>query len=230
MLLRRISQHVKEQNWFAVAIDFFIVVAGILIAFQITSWNEERKDNKREQQIIERLHSDFTMLEKNTDEYVEFLEVNAPIIEKFQQQIINYPKGADLDLMQSFFETAFNLPPPQGQSDTYQQLITNGDMSVLNNESLRAELVNHASLTNFYLHASQASREWSRPYVMPLVRLGSLLQVLPMDEAISSSGSRADLIIAINLYKDVFESQLLLLKEHKASFAKVNGTLIKEKS
>ena len=42
MLLRSISKHVREQNWFAVALDFFIVVAGILIAFQITNWNEAK--------------------------------------------------------------------------------------------------------------------------------------------------------------------------------------------
>lgn len=40
MLLRRISQHVTDQNWFAVVLDFLIVVAGILIAFQITNWRE----------------------------------------------------------------------------------------------------------------------------------------------------------------------------------------------
>lgn len=43
MLLRRITQHVKDQNWFAVGIDFVIVVVGILIAFQITNWNEARE-------------------------------------------------------------------------------------------------------------------------------------------------------------------------------------------
>jgi hypothetical protein len=34
MLLRRIIEHVKKQEWTAIAIDFLIVVAGILIAFQ----------------------------------------------------------------------------------------------------------------------------------------------------------------------------------------------------
>lgn len=43
MILRRITKHVKDQNWFAVGIDFVIVVAGILIAFQITNWSEERQ-------------------------------------------------------------------------------------------------------------------------------------------------------------------------------------------
>ena len=43
MLLRRITEHVKAQNWTAVALDFVIVVVGILIAFQITNWNEARQ-------------------------------------------------------------------------------------------------------------------------------------------------------------------------------------------
>ena len=44
MILRRITKHVKDQNWFAVGLDFIIVLAGILIAFQITNWNEEKSD------------------------------------------------------------------------------------------------------------------------------------------------------------------------------------------
>ena len=44
MILRRITKHVKDQNWFAVALDFFIVLAGILIAFQITNWSESQSE------------------------------------------------------------------------------------------------------------------------------------------------------------------------------------------
>ena len=44
MILRRISKHVKDQNWFAVGIDFFIVLAGILIAFRITNWSQDQTE------------------------------------------------------------------------------------------------------------------------------------------------------------------------------------------
>lgn len=44
MLLRRITQHVKDQNWIAVVLDFVIVVVGILIAFQISSMAEKRSE------------------------------------------------------------------------------------------------------------------------------------------------------------------------------------------
>lgn len=44
MILRRITKHVKEQNWFAVFLDFVIVVIGILIAFQITNFSDARRE------------------------------------------------------------------------------------------------------------------------------------------------------------------------------------------
>ena len=58
MLLRSITKHVKDQNWFAVALDFFIVVVGILIAFQITNWNEARADRRLENRYKTELIND----------------------------------------------------------------------------------------------------------------------------------------------------------------------------
>jgi len=58
MLLRNITKHVRDQNWFAVALDFFIVVVGILIAFQITNWGEARGERHREAQILHEIATD----------------------------------------------------------------------------------------------------------------------------------------------------------------------------
>ncbi|MEL6859245.1 MAG: hypothetical protein AAFO74_12730 [Pseudomonadota bacterium] len=43
MLLRRITKHVKDQNWFAVGIDFCIVVIGVFIGIQVANWNDARQ-------------------------------------------------------------------------------------------------------------------------------------------------------------------------------------------
>lgn len=42
MLFRRITKHVREQNWFAVGIDFCIVVIGVFIGIQVANWNDTR--------------------------------------------------------------------------------------------------------------------------------------------------------------------------------------------
>ena len=58
MLLRRISQHVKDQNWFAVLIDFIIVVFGVFIGIQVANWNGERENRQLEREYLNRLHAE----------------------------------------------------------------------------------------------------------------------------------------------------------------------------
>ena len=67
MFYRRIKTRVEQENWFAVAIDFFIVVFGIFAGFQLTEWNADRNDRLAEVTILERL----------IDEYQENLELLA---------------------------------------------------------------------------------------------------------------------------------------------------------
>lgn len=56
MLLRRVMQHVKDQNWVAVGIDFVIVVVGLFIGIQVASWNNARRDREAEALYLDRLH------------------------------------------------------------------------------------------------------------------------------------------------------------------------------
>lgn len=42
MILRRITKHVKDQNWFAVALDFVIVVIGVGVALAAGEWLNAR--------------------------------------------------------------------------------------------------------------------------------------------------------------------------------------------
>lgn len=61
MLLRSLTKHVREQNWFAVGIDFLIVIVGILIAFQITTWKEDYANRTGLQKALERLDKEVSL-------------------------------------------------------------------------------------------------------------------------------------------------------------------------
>lgn len=37
MILRRIKSHVEKENWFAVGIDFAIVVIGVFVGLQVAN-------------------------------------------------------------------------------------------------------------------------------------------------------------------------------------------------
>ncbi|NNE40935.1 MAG: hypothetical protein HKN14_08450 [Marinicaulis sp.] len=58
MLLRRITEHVKAQNWFAVGLDFLIVVVGVFIGLQVSNWNNVATAKAEEQQLLTQMQSD----------------------------------------------------------------------------------------------------------------------------------------------------------------------------
>ena len=75
MLLRRITQHVKDQNWFAVFLDFLIVVLGVFMGLQVQNWAGEQGRRQLELNYTERLHS----------EVMELQDKRAPILAARQQ-------------------------------------------------------------------------------------------------------------------------------------------------
>jgi len=54
MILRRITRHVKRQDWFAVWLDLIVVVAGIYIGLQADAWMSSRLDRDIERIILPR--------------------------------------------------------------------------------------------------------------------------------------------------------------------------------
>ncbi len=55
MILRRLSQALKEQNWMAIGIEFVLLVVGVFLGIQVANWNEERRDHNREHAYLARI-------------------------------------------------------------------------------------------------------------------------------------------------------------------------------
>ncbi len=58
MILRRLSQSLKEQNWTAIWIEFILLVSGVFLGIQVSNWNSERVTNKQSEIFTERLRED----------------------------------------------------------------------------------------------------------------------------------------------------------------------------
>lgn len=55
MIVQRLNEAIRSQNWANVFIEFFIVVLGIFVGLQANNWNESRLDRKQERESLERL-------------------------------------------------------------------------------------------------------------------------------------------------------------------------------
>jgi len=67
MILRSITEHVRTQNWFAVGIDFFIVVVGVFIGIQVANWNEAQAERARELLLLGELRAELADSIRQTD-------------------------------------------------------------------------------------------------------------------------------------------------------------------
>ncbi|TCO78191.1 hypothetical protein [Chromatocurvus halotolerans] len=228
MLFRRISEHVRHQNWTAVVLDFAIVVVGVFIGIQVSNWNEGRSATAREAQLIQDLHRDFLALSNEVAEKSALLQVSKVKFSEFASAVTSEPPELDAEMQREFKETGFNLPPMAAQSATYEQLVSSGDMNLISSKDLRGLLVEHALLTRRMHVLDQQVREWSRPYVVPLVRLTMLLSDQALEKALSGAGSREDLIVALKIHEAVFAQQLALFQEHQASFSTLEELLSAE--
>ena len=59
--MRRIVQHLKDQNWTAVGIDFLIVVVGVWLGAEAANWNEARRVREGEKAFLRDVAADLTL-------------------------------------------------------------------------------------------------------------------------------------------------------------------------
>ena len=141
MLLRRVIQHVKKQEWTAIWIDLVIVVVGVFIGIQVSNWNAGRVDDAWAQAYLARikdnLRSDMESIERRT---VFWRQVG-----DYGNNAIRYAEtGALVDgsawkTVLAFYQ-ASQVWTWTGNDTTFQELLNGGELSLIRDESLRTTL------------------------------------------------------------------------------------------
>ncbi|MEM7327347.1 MAG: hypothetical protein AAF437_01330 [Pseudomonadota bacterium] len=147
MLLRRITKHVKDQNWFAVGIDFFIVVVGVFIGMQVANWNSASVSQRTEQALLFQLHEEIVKAE---------LELNSPRVD---------PPGVDERIrlfVSAFFRDPADVPDEElcdvitgvnqlpyviGTMSAVEELVSTGRLSQLKDKALRESITEYYELS-----------------------------------------------------------------------------------
>lgn len=64
MILRRIGEAVRRQDWFVVLVEVLVVIFGVFIGLQVDDWNQARQDREAEKRFLEQILLD---LEQDQD-------------------------------------------------------------------------------------------------------------------------------------------------------------------
>lgn len=79
------SRFIRQHDWSAVVVEIIVVIVGLMLAFQMDRWWEQRGDRAQEAEYIARLIADVEALEHVlgkasalTDALSEYLELFEP--------------------------------------------------------------------------------------------------------------------------------------------------------
>ena len=159
MLLRRITKHVKDQNWFAVGIDFLIVVIGVFIGIQVANWNASQFERREEAAIVERLRSDFERVQVDAELSLAFhtrmTDDVRTVVESLRSGVLeeeDYPAFERVLVIGTAFQTSAD------RAGSFTELMSSGRSNILRDRDLLHALVDYEDFlerfsvaTNYYI-------------------------------------------------------------------------------
>jgi hypothetical protein len=162
LLLRRVIDHVREQNWTAVGVDFVIVVVGVFIGIQVSNWNDSRRGAEQQQRYIERLASDFRSIQQRIDRHFATFEGISEGTD-YIRQLLSLSEAefrefaVDPQRLKDAVSLLYQSRIPPGSSATYLEMVAAGQLSALGNAGLRDKLAEYERLTGIALEAFRVS-------------------------------------------------------------------------
>ena len=141
MITRRISQAITKQNWSAALIELLIVVIGIFLGLQASSWYEGRVEVDLETEILDRLNLDFGDIRVEIEGAIE---VHQSIIDGLDKLRVALDSGmiseSNKNAVLYSLGSVLNADTGGGESATYQEILASGRVRLLHNNDLVSAL------------------------------------------------------------------------------------------
>lgn len=159
MILRRLANALKRQDWATVLIEFFLVVAGILVALQADDWAQERENRAKEQLALERL---FIEAQAAVDYLDERLERHQGWVDGAEEAIAAFhePRTPEAEkLMEEKAFYAYFYPPLTLQRVAFDELSASGGMELITSAAVRRDIALYYAYLGFIEEQNKAFRD-----------------------------------------------------------------------
>ena len=234
MILSRISHAVRTQNWFAVALEFVIVIAGVVIGFQVNAWAEGRNDRAAERVILLQLREDFEGLRATEEAHLaraaqqqrlSALWVSAlegpepPDMAGLRQIVLDFYEAEDPQRramlesgpLHNIFTDPIGGERQPAASVVFQQLVASGDLRLVRSQRLRAaltrrELEREQSVTALDRNRTASGFPMAEVFLEPAFQAGSPDPVATLNAAMARPEFAAGLrtFVGVKTYNETW--------------------------
>ncbi|WP_052188182.1 DUF6090 family protein [Cellulophaga sp. Hel_I_12] len=199
--------------------EIILVVIGILIALQINNWNEERKENKQERFILQKLLNDLNSDIADIDNQISVSKSNLLDFKEAANILLNNEVG-DINTFNDKISNVLNISGFNQKNTTFSNLISTGKIELIKNQALSDSIVIYYN--SDYASWDTAMKDYTRNIIAPyLLKFDHIPEVdYKSDERFLNKDysamdiSKSDVIPkSLNNYKqDVFFSNILRQK------------------
>lgn len=156
MILRGLADAMREQNWFAVFVELALIVVGVFLGIQVSSWNEERIERQQESLVLGRIARDLQMgIEILHREREIFLNVRESA--RILSDTIEYGERLDDDsfVIHHLIQAGqHGVAPAEMEHDvTFREMLESGRLNLIKNPDLRERLITYYREVNWLIRA-----------------------------------------------------------------------------
>ena len=148
MILRRLSQSLKEQNWTAIWIEFILLVAGVFLGIQVANWNQEREANQKSKVFTERLRNDL----RGEDWTYQFLITYNREVLANANRAVEALEGKSAISDEALLVSAYRATQYRNRNQrgtTYDELVSTGNIDLIRDRTLRDTAIRLYNLAVF---------------------------------------------------------------------------------
>lgn len=127
-----------QKKWAKYVLEMIAVTLGILGAFYLDNWNQERLDNRLTYDYLKRLQEDFSADRDNLESEINSLDWRYEQLNKLMPYLLDSLPASDMDI-NLFFTSAYRDHFMESDN-TFQDLVNNGRMDLFEQNELKHEL------------------------------------------------------------------------------------------
>jgi len=143
MILRRLIEHFRRQEWTAIAIDFVIVVMGVFIGIQVSNWNQYAGERRAEREYLTQLRGDLQNIQKEVAAQIAFEQFHADLANDVYLLIQSEASPARTRKINIGLSELTVRRTLRTQSPTFLDLQGAGRLEIISDAALRAAIISY---------------------------------------------------------------------------------------
>ena len=142
MILRRITQHLKQQHWTGVFIELVIVIVGVFIGTNVTNWNDAHQQQERGRIYTQRLLNDLRIEYARDRSLIEYdADARQAGITAFNGLTRRLVLGDRAILVNAYRAIQFQWY--ERHAAAFDELLSAGELDLISNPKLRETAVRY---------------------------------------------------------------------------------------